>query len=1539
MLPDSPGLSLTAFAHSTESASNETSSPATVTTTRTAPDEQRALSNNEPATTVQPDAVLTDLPITARTPPNSEENAYEIIENPVCVLSSAVYETTGSVGSDPRAMTTYRIPVDTCSGYNLIARSSLPDGWEENVVHDVPKPRLYAADRSPLQIGQAVRLFVRLGNNLYRLPFFVSEQLAVPLLLGTAFTDSHVRTIEPIDRRIRLRAGGSIPIVSGTRPHVASDELVQTEPPPKPIAAKHRRELDTNDIDIRTIRLAKSIRIPAMTQVGAQATTDATGLVFLGPKPTLYAKHGVRIANGVLEVRRHVPFTVLLSNFTKRDRRLPKNTVVAYAQRSSVTIIVPPPEIAAPIADALNLASHDSKPSTTTNDSPNLDAQGTGPDTTPGPACNNGITKNETTNNDKANDTSDWRSTLDLSHVKDASLRERIVDMLAKHSPMWSGKLGTIAATEHRINLEPGTSPIRSMPYRQGPAIRDIVKTQIETMLDAEVIEPANSEWASPVVLAPKKDGTLRFCVDYRKLNAKTIADAYPLPRMDDCIDSLGDATIFSTLDCNSGYWQIPVASEDRDKTTFTTFLGTYRYIRMPFGLKNAPATFQRALDIILSGVRWQTCLVYLDDVIVFSRTIDEHIANLDTVLSLLRNAGVSLKLSKCAFFQTKVDYLGHVITPGKLRVATKASEAFRSFEYPKTLTQLRSFLGACNVFRRFVQNFAKIARPLTMLTRKDASPNFENPTDEELEAFETLKQRMTSPPVLALPRHGKPYIVDTDASAYQLGCALLQEQDDETYKPVGYWSYSLNDTERNYSPTERECYSVVWSVTTLRPYIEGTKFTIRTDHDALRWLMTLTESTGRLTRWRLRLSEFDFVIQYRPGRVHQVPDALSRLIAPIENDTEVDDDLPNFDDAIALYTNNDMNAIALTAHSATERQRAVSEYICAVTRAAARRAAAPDASPQGASTETHRATSPRGSRRTRSETTNQRQLVTPRDVENETANHEPTSAPPINDTDSDLDSDDDIEDDAWDDCDDFDPFDLYRIRADDDHSDWRHLPVIDSLPLPLTIDEIREEQRLDDFCQTIIARQCKSDSAFFEDSDGLLKRRPHREPDLTQIVLPRSFRSRLLTLAHHSQLAGHPGQNRLYYTLRLTYYWPHMSVDIAATVRDCRSCARNRIRLRRHLHRLKLFPATRPLESVAIDILGPLPKTKSGYRFLLIVTDRFTKLSQVAPLRRVTALIVARVFCEMWIYKYGPPKTLLSDNGRQFTSKFFQSVCRLLGINNVFTSAYHPQTNGQAERYNPTLLASLRNYVNEHQDDWDKYATSLTYAYNSHVHRSTKTTPFDLVLSRPPPPFTLDQNANEQRPKRFSKHEFVKRLEHSLEKARRQLDKTQQRYKDDFDKRIRRTNRKLRPGDFVYLNPSDGSAKLGKLAPASIGPYRVLFNDKRTVYIDRDGLVERVNANRVVYTAPPDNAPTATATPEDLSNKVRTGPTYVVNRLSKHRMRNGVLEFLVYWENYDKPTWEPRTHIPEELVSRYFATVRRKHASRLASSSTNANE
>ena len=414
-------------------------------------------------------------------------------------------------------------------------------------------------------------------------------------------------------------------------------------------------------------------------------------------------------------------------------------------------------------------------------------------------------------------------------------------------------------------------------------------------MLREGVIEPAQSALASPVVLVPKSDGSLRFCVDYRRLNAMTIRDSYPLPRMDECIDSLGEASVFSTIDCNSGYWQIPVEEEDRDKTAFVCHAGLYRYKRMPFGLQNAPATFQRTLDILLLPFKWLSCLVYLDNVIVFSETVEEHFAHLDAILSATKAAGISLKLSKCSFFTKTIKYLGHLIKPGTLEVDDTHTTALKRAKNPSTQTELRAFLGLCNVYRRSVPGYSDIAAPLNALLRKGQPVKLEPFGPAEDGGFRALVNAVTSPPVLAIPRPDLPYSVDTDASDYQVGAALFQTTEDGESRPIGYWSRSLKPTEKNYSTPEKQCLAVVWALTTLRPYLQGEQFTVYSDQASLRWLMTIAEPSGRLMRWRLRLSEFDFTIQYKRVVQNTQADALLRLATLGETTSDIDYGTPCF--------------------------------------------------------------------------------------------------------------------------------------------------------------------------------------------------------------------------------------------------------------------------------------------------------------------------------------------------------------------------------------------------------------------------------------------------------------------------------------------------------------------------------------------------------------------------------------------------------------------------------------------------------------------
>lgn len=432
--------------------------------------------------------------------------------------------------------------------------------------------------------------------------------------------------------------------------------------------------------------------------------------------------------------------------------------------------------------------------------------------------------------------------------------------------------MGRTDIVQHRINTG-DAQPIRQAPRRLPLARQEQVEKMVKEMTEQGVIEESNSPWSSPVVLVTKKDGSLRFCVDYRKLNDITKKDSYPLPRIDDTLTTLSGSTWFSTLDLKSGYWQVGIHPEDKEKTAFTTSCGLYQFTVMPFGLCNAPATFERLMELVLRGLTWKTCLVYLDDVMVMGRDFEEHLKNLQEVFDRFRAANLKLNPKKCALFQKKVEFLGHTVSADGIQTSDDKIKAIRDWPRPRDKHEVRSFLGICTYYRRFVEGFAKIAAPLHQLTEPKTTFAWSHVHEE---AFRKLKSALCSSPILAYPRrHGK-FILDTDASKVGIGAVLSQVQDGEE-KVIEYYSKVLTKPERNYCVTRKELLAIVKSVDHFHKYLYGREFLIRTDHAALSWLLRLKNPEGQVARWMERLQQYDFKIQHRPGRHHNNADALSR--------------------------------------------------------------------------------------------------------------------------------------------------------------------------------------------------------------------------------------------------------------------------------------------------------------------------------------------------------------------------------------------------------------------------------------------------------------------------------------------------------------------------------------------------------------------------------------------------------------------------------------------------------------------------------------
>lgn len=456
-----------------------------------------------------------------------------------------------------------------------------------------------------------------------------------------------------------------------------------------------------------------------------------------------------------------------------------------------------------------------------------------------------------------------------------SSVQKQNLEKVIKLFPSFAEEgLGKTTILSHNIDVETA-KPIKQRHYPVSPAMEKLMYTEVDRMLQLEVIEESESAWSSPIVIV-NKPGKIRLCLDSRKINSVRKKDAFPLPQIGGILSRLPRAEFITSLDLKDAFWQIPLDINSRPITAFTVpGRPLYQFKVMPFGLCNVPQTMSRLMHKVISPQLRNEVFIYLDDLLVVSADFERHLDVLKEVANNLRRANLTINVGKSHFCRREVNYLGHIVGNGGIRTDPEKISAIKNFPVPKTIKALRSFLGLCGWYRKFIAYFADVTAPLTDLLSKKKQFSF---TAEALSAFDNLKSKLSEAPILQSPDFSKPFFIHCDACRTGVGGVLVQVSEEGDEMPIAYVSKKLNKAQQAYSVTEQECLAALVCLKTFRPYVEGHEFTIITDHASLKWLMTQTDLSSRLARWALKLQGYKFQIVHRKGKLNVVPDTLKSM-------------------------------------------------------------------------------------------------------------------------------------------------------------------------------------------------------------------------------------------------------------------------------------------------------------------------------------------------------------------------------------------------------------------------------------------------------------------------------------------------------------------------------------------------------------------------------------------------------------------------------------------------------------------------------------
>ena len=1044
----------------------------------------------------------------------------------------------------------------------------------------------------------------------------------------------------------------------------------------------------------------------------------------------------------------------------------------------------------------------------------------------------------------------------DLSSVLSSwgeGARDKLASVLSEYDDLFmknKSDIGRCKIAKHRIELEPEAIPHREGARRMSPDKAAKANQEVQNLLALGLIQPSYSPWASGIVMVKKKSGELRFCCDFRPLNDVTVKDAFPLPRIDESLSRIANAKIFTSIDLAWAFWQIPLKKRDRRKTAFACELGLFEWRRMPFGLCNASATFQRSITRALQKIQQRhgsVVMAYIDVIVIATETIEDHLERIREVFECLREAGFKMRAEKCDFMRTETKYLGRVVSAEGIKPDPAAVSKIKEWMPPRNKEELQSFLGFANYYRDFIPFHAAKVQPMQELLRKNQHFYWK---EKHQEAFDSVKQALADATALAAPNEEGRFVLDTDASAVAIAGILHQEQQHNgktILRPIIYGSKSLTRTQLNYGAPKLEMYAVFYFIEKFHSYLAGREFTLRVDNQALSWLKTYSMDQAMIGRWIARLDQYHFKTIHRPRTQHRNADGLSKRTNDYVHREKIVEALPEVSKGFSFMSQKDYEELPtvpyidkhgkfIPNHPELPPEARAQLPVLYILKKPPKEDLTSDQSlssipwyPQvqwettPTSTENDRPncilsvttkvpaarldTTKRDPALRRLPTQCQEQADVLRLVGTELHEHQSTMRGLK---------------------------DLHLAQNRD-----VHLLALKKLMKNEPLDDTLFPEDVQDFAKRYYHQ--KKDLLFLNQNDILCvnyipqQRAMHVRPCM--IVMPQLYQHEILYRAHDE--SGHQGVGKVLARIQERHTWPGIKRDVVNHIKHCLTCQQTKHPAGNPCYPLQSINSSNFNDLVQFDHLK-LCKTTSGNNGLLVIIDHFTKFAEAIPCAHdeYDAQTTAKIILNKWFARHGTPARMQSDNATNFTAEIAQELMKASQVTKVTSTPAHPRGNGLVERQNRTLLTLLRVYTSRRMLDWDEHIDGVLGAYNSTRHATTGFSPYMLQHGAEksiPLSFIYPEFAAREFE---SKEEFVEHLlarqQEIHELVRRNTHQAQVRQKQKFDRHLKAKAHAV--GDavwvFCHIIPKGGTRKLLR---AWRGPHKVtdVLQDGRLYVLD----------------------------------------------------------------------------------------------------------